>query len=61
MREGGSVGSCGSPELRRERESASDGLRGACDEEQQGRSLAKALLKSLMNIGYIIGFMVLLQ
>lgn len=60
-REGGSVGSCGSPELRRERESGSDGLRGAWDEEQQGRSRAKALLKSLMNIGYIIGFMVLLQ
>ncbi len=60
-REGGSVASCGSPELRRERESGSDGLRGAWDEEQQGRSRAKALLKSLMNIGYIIGFMVLLQ
>lgn len=40
----------GSPELRKERESTGEGLLGDC-EEQQGRSLAKARLKSLIKSG----------
>jgi len=48
--EGRSLPALGSPELRRERESAGEGLLGD-REEQQGRSFARARLKSLMNSG----------
>lgn len=48
--EGGLLAKLGSPELRRDRESAGEGLRGERD-EQQGKSFPRARLKSLMNRG----------
>ena len=48
--EGGLLARLGSPELRRERESAGEG-RLVEREEQQGRSFPRARLKSLMKSG----------
>lgn len=48
--DGGLLARLGSPELRRERESAGEVLL-VDHEEQQGKSLPRARLKSLMNIG----------
>lgn len=48
--EGGVLARLGSPEFLREMESAGEGLRGD-REAQQGRSFARARLKSLMNSG----------
>lgn len=48
--EGGLLAMLGSPELRRESESAGEGLLGD-REEQQGNSFPRARLKSLMNSG----------
>lgn len=48
--EGGVLPRWGSPELRRESESTGEGLR-VERVEQQGRSLPRARLKSLMNRG----------
>lgn len=48
--EGGLLAILGSPELRRERESAGEGLL-VDREKQQGKSFPRARLKSLMNSG----------